>query len=1023
MSPRVTITSARPTPVLDNALYTMIERKDLALFHEMGGVKCLSEKFNTADSAGLSSSQVTKNRSDYGENVLPDTERATFLGLIWEALKDLMMRLLIVAAIISIVFGMTLEDPKTGRVEREEGWIEGTAILISVALVVLVTATNDYSKAKKFQEMEAVQSKKDVEVIRDDAKVSIDVSELVVGDMLHVAAGMQMPADAIYIHGQDIKSDESAVTGESDIMKKNSDKDPFFISGTNITEGDGVVLIIGVGVNSFAGKLSMATRGVSPQTPLQVKLDRLAGMIGKGGMVAALLTFLVLSIKEVIKIATVEGHVATPTAFLEYVMVSITLIVVAIPEGLPLAVTIALAYSMKSMMKDNCLVRVLAACETMGGTNAICSDKTGTLTTNQMTVVQGWLAGDNFVFTGYGVTGGENAAATAQGEKVEMHSSEDNVKLLCAALSHNTACEELVGDDGQKVWVGGNKTEHGLLGLVNRIGQDYKAIRNSVKAADKRSYPFSSAKKRMTSILCMGNTWRVYVKGASEWILEDCTQALSRTGVEPVDAAYKAKMMAIIEQMADQGNRTIGVAYVDVPANGSNFPEEEPNYQYTLIGVMGIQDPIRPEVPTAVDNCNRAGISVRMVTGDNKNTAMAIAKKCGILSPNTEPEEGTVMEGPAFRELATTDPEKLERLIPKLKVLARSSPTDKLLLVSCIMDQGDIVAVTGDGTNDAPALKLADAGFAMRTGTDVATGAADMVLMDDNFATVVRAAAWGRTVNENIRKFLQFQLTVNVAGVLLTLIGSAVNEHNEEPLKPVQLLWLNLIMDTFAALALATEWPADDCLTRPGSRPIRRAAPLISRRMWSFILGHAAWQLIGIFIVIFFAPTIFQTGPCTLEDVKHLATMDENGNCVNGAVHSTCIFNTFIWFQLFNEFNARKLYSEKNPFGGLWRSRAFLAIFLLCVGFQFVAVQFFGPFMHTTPINPQQWGICIAFGATELLIGFLIKCLPITDWEPAADGSDNRKGLDKVKKELILEAKVNAGMIKSTSVEVGLKTA
>eukprot|EP00667_Euglena_gracilis_P000966 EG_transcript_966 len=982
-------------------MFNMIERKDLQLFQSAGGTRGIIDNLSADMTLGLTSARVLEMREKYGANELPRAESVTYLKLVKEVMRDIMMRVLVVASVISIIFGMTLEDPHTHEVDRATGWIEGTAILISVAIVVNVTAVTDYKKAKKFEAMSAEQSKKDIEVIRDGQKVSIDVSELVVGDMMFVAAGRTLPVDAVFVKGQDLKVDESTVTGETDIMRKDLDSDPFFISGTNVLEGDGVAVVINVGVNSFAGKLAMSTRGAPSNTPLQVKLGWLAEMIGKLGLAAGVLTFVVLCIKEGVLIAN-GSHSFNVTTFMKFSLVSVALVVVAIPEGLPLAVTIALAYSMKEMMKENCLVRVLAACETMGGTNAICSDKTGTLTMNAMTVVQGWIAEDNFVINGYGVTGGANAAVTEPGAAtLHFRSSPQTIDLLCESISFNSACEELLVD-GKLVWVGGNKTEHGLVGFVTRCGRDYRAIRNQVPADDHRSYPFSSARKRMTTLVRQNGKCRAYIKGASEMVLEDCSDALTPTGPLELNVHYRAALMQTIEQMANQGNRTIAIAYRDL--DDQPFPEDEPSFNYILIAIVGIQDPIRVEVPDAIRACNQAGINVRMVTGDNKNTAVAIAQKCGLLALGPA-EEGQVMEGREFRQLAAERPELLRTLIPRLKVLARSSPTDKLVLVAYLMDEGDIVAVTGDGTNDAPALKLADVGFAMRSGTDVATGAAEMVLMDDNFATVVRAAVWGRTVNENARKFLQFQLTANVSGVFLTLIGSAISETNTEPLRPVQLLWLNLIMDSLAALALATEVPAPDTLTKRGCGPISRTAPLISYRMWAFILLHAMWQVGTGVVLLLVGVHLFDIGPC---DPGDYFGKDHHGRCVGGKLNLTVVFNVFILMQLFNEFNARKLYGEKNSLEGMKRSKLFFIIFCLCLVFQFCAVQFFGEFMSTMPLTPMQWLICLGLASSEFLVGPLVASVPVPTWKPKSV-EDDKKGLDPVKKGVIKEAIVNAG--------------
>ena len=572
-----------------NLYYNMIERKDINIFNQARGTQGICEGFNSDVEQGLHSEAVAVQREKHGVNELPALEKVTICGLIIEGLKDRIMQILIVAAVVSIIIGMTVPD-RTGHVNRATGWTEGTAILVSVTVVVLITAVNDYKKAKKFEAMSAEHQKKQVDVVRDGERVAVDVSELVVGDVLWVRAGMQLPADGVLIDGQDLKCDESAVTGETDIMKKSTKTDPFLISGTAVTEGRGTILIINVGVNSFAGKLAMGVRGTPADTPLQVKLGWLAGMIGKIGLTAALLLFVVLTIKSIVLSATdPEEYPWSAVEYLRYFVVAVTLVVVAIPEGLPLAVTIALAYSMREMMKDNCLVRVLASCETMGGTNTICSDKTGTLTTNSMTVVQGWLAEDHFVFDGYGVDGGAGAAVTKSGATdAEFHSKREDVDFLCEVLALGSTCEELEAD-GETVWVGGNKTEHGLINFVKRIGRDYQAIRKPYDSRTRRIYPFSSVKKHMTAIVRKDGKWLVLVKGASEMVLEDCNALHSRTGAMVMDEECRAAMMQTIQQMADQGNRTIGIAYAETEDLG-DFPDEEPSYEMTMLAIAGTVD-------------------------------------------------------------------------------------------------------------------------------------------------------------------------------------------------------------------------------------------------------------------------------------------------------------------------------------------------------------------------------------------------------------------------------------------------
>jgi Ca2+-transporting ATPase len=410
-----------------------------------------------------------------------------------------------------------------------------------------------------------------------------------------------------------------------------------------------------------------------------------------------------------------------------------------------------------------------------------------------------------------------------------------------------------------------------------------------------------------------------------------------------------------------------------------------------LIGLVGIQDPMREEVPEAVRQCESAGVTVRMVTGDNIHTAIAIATKCGIYHPGGF---DIAMTGLEFRKKVKHNKQKLLKVLPRLRVLARSSPQDKHVLVGLLQESGDVVAVTGDGTNDAPALKLSDVGFAMNSGTDIAKGASAMVLLNDNFATVVTAIRWGRAVNDNIKKFLQFQLAINIDGVLLTFIGALASPTSKEPLQPVQLLWLNMIMDTLAAVALSTELPDDECLQRA---PVFKQAPLITRRMWVFIFFHAALQMIIMLLVLFLGHKWFETvedpDRCTspaAADLQHCRDKCEEVDgkldgiyCQQGRIHSAMIFNIFIWLQFFNTVNARKIHGEMNPFEGIWtRSRNLVIIYIMIAGLQAVIVEFGGDTLSVVGLTGRQWGICIGFGAIELVAGVIQRFIPIKDAVP-----------------------------------------
>eukprot|EP00760_Papus_ankaliazontas_P027794 PhM_4_TR3447/c0_g1_i3/m.21923/K05850/ATP2B; Ca2+ transporting ATPase, plasma membrane len=964
-------------------IQTVVERQDReALGTALGGTSGLVSTLNADVELGVKSSSLEQRRRDYGWNKLESAEPVTFLSLVREGFEDHMVQLLVVSAIVSIILGMTMKDPHTGKVERSTGWIEGTAILISMAVVVLVGAGNNYQKAKKFEELEKQQTIRMVQVIRDGVERTVDSTEVVVGDIIIIEAGAQLVCDSLVLSGQDLKTNESAMTGESESISKHVDGNVFLLSGTLVEEGSGRALVIAVGAYSLQGTMHEKTsQGNLDETPLQIKLGQMADDIGKAGMGIALLLFLSLSMKEVFYMTAENNHDLNISVFLRYLIVCVTVIVVCIPEGLPLAVTIALAYGMKAMMKDNCMVRILSSCETMGAATAVCSDKTGTLTTNVMTVVQGYLYGEEFLIDGYGIVTRPDAHVTkVKRATFELDTPDDRISELAAAIAHNSTAQEQVVD-GEKVWIG-NKTEGGLLRWLRLLDIDYKTVREDVPHSSKRVYPFSSLKKRMTTLVREGDdkkgTLVGYCKGASEIVLEECTTFKNRDGTKvTMSIDDRMNLNKMISHMASQGNRTMAIATFTPSKSSSEFPETEPECsEMCLLAILGIQDPIRPEVPLAVAKAAGAKVTVRMVTGDNINTAIAIGKKCGIYEDNGY---DVAMLGVDFRAMYEKERDKLVDIVPRLRILARSSPTDKYILVQMLQDAGEVVGVTGDGSNDAPALKLSNVGFAMNSGTDIAKGSAHMILIDDNFATVITAIKWGRAVNDNIRKFLQFQLTVNVAGCLLTFIGALMSDRNEEPLKPVQLLWVNLIMDTLAALALATEHPEEASL---GRDPIYLQAPLITRKMWSFVAVHGLCQLVMMLVLVAVGHVWFEC-EATPEACKAQGGELNGTYCKMGREHITVIFNTFIWLQVVNEINARKIYGEQNPMEGLFtRSRMALFVLGFIAAFQIFAVEVAGEFMSTVPLTGRQWMGCLAIALLEIPLGIIHRLLPIRDYVP-----------------------------------------
>ncbi|XP_029292014.1 plasma membrane calcium-transporting ATPase 3b isoform X2 [Cottoperca gobio] len=911
--------------------------------------------------------------------------------------------------------------------EGDTGWIEGAAILLSVVCVVLVTAFNDWSKEKQFRGLQSrIEQEQRFTVVRKGNVIQIPVADMVVGDMAQVKYGDLLPADGILVQGNDLQLDESSLTGESDHVRKSVDKDPMLLSGTHVMEGSGRMLVTAVGVNSQtgiiftllgAGELEEEAKDKKGKQPdgavennqnkakkqdggvamemqplksaeggevedrekkktsvpkkeksvLQGKLTKLAVQIGKAGLVMSAITVIILVLYFVINTFVVEGQSwlaeCTPVYiqyFVKFFIIGVTVLVVAVPEGLPLAVTISLAYSVKKMMKDNNLVRHLDACETMGNATAICSDKTGTLTTNRMTVVQSHI-------------GDVHHRVVPDPGQINPRT----LDLLVHAIAINSAYTSKIlppDVEGGLAKQVGNKTECGLLGFVLDLQQDYAPVREQMPEERLyKVYTFNSVRKSMCTVIKMPDgSFRLYSKGASEIMLKKCSSILEANGeprtFRPRDRDEMVKQ--VIEPMACEGLRTICIAYRDLPSIPEPDWENEADIvtDLTCITVVGIEDPVRPEVPEAIRKCQRAGITVRMVTGDNINTARAIAVKCGIIHPG---DDFICIDGKEFNrrirnEKGEIEQERIDKIWPKLRVLARSSPTDKHTLVkgiidSTVLEQRQVVAVTGDGTNDGPALKKADVGFAMGiAGTDVAKEASDIILTDDNFSSIVKAVMWGRNVYDSISKFLQFQLTVNVVAVIVAFTGACITQ--DSPLKAVQMLWVNLIMDTFASLALATEPPTEDLLLR---KPYGRNNPLISLTMMKNILGHGVYQLIIIFTLLFIG--------------EHIFNIDSGRNAPlhsPPSEHYTIIFNTFVLMQLFNEINARKIHGERNVFDGIFANPIFCTIVVGTFAVQIVIVQWGGKPFSCAPLNMEQWLWCLFVGVGELLWGQVIATVP-----------------------------------------------
>lgn len=1015
--------------------------EDINYLVEHGGVQGLIEKLKTSKENGLSSSEDQTDRiSVFGKNELIRERDKTYCEICWEAMGDTTLRILTVSGLVSLIIGAVMDE------HPEYGWVEGFAIIVAVIVVVNVTAINDLQKQKKFNDLKEQDNKtKCVSILRDGAWNLVHPNVILVGDIIKLENGVTIPADGVIIESSQIEIVEAAMTGENENIKKLGYKEaldykdefikenpsicdkaytedhhheipsPVVLSGTNLTEGIGVMIALAVGKNSAEGRIMELAEQEDEATPLMKKLDKLAGSIGKGGLGAAVITMIALYIRFIIEITTGLkdwDEKKDPNLLVKYFIIGITVLVVAIPEGLPLAVTISLAYSVKKMQVDNNLVRKMQACETMGGADMICSDKTGTLTQNKMTVSEFWAGGAPFSFD-------KNPPSHKTFQAEYLH-------LLKESIFTNSSAYI----DPKKGQVG-SKTEIAMLLLMLTLGHsDYLETRLNYFERFYKIYPFSSKRKRSSIVVTLEDgRKRVHVKGAAEVVARNCSHYINTEGIlKKMDADGQNIVNTVIMSMTEKALRVIALAYSDIQTNmdidsvdNNGFPLIE-SQNLTLVGLSGIRDPLRDEVPEAVRKCQGAGITVRMVTGDNKATARAIAKECFIITSDDQ----LVMEGKEFNDITggtvcdkckekicpcarnkkeherTGQPirkdvvanfEQFKNIVKNLAVLARSSPDDKYTLVCGLRQMDHVVAVTGDGTNDAPALKKADIGFAMGiAGTETAKEAAGIILLDDNFNSIVRAVVWGRNVYDNIRCFLQFQLTVNVAAVILAMIGAITIQQS--PLTSVQLLWVNLIMDSFASLALATDPPTDDHLKR---KPHKRKDFIITKTMWKHIFGQATLQLSLMFAMVY-AGELFLP---EFDDDKYIETNDNNGETVicgrlydyNGeelykphyddpnygpSRHFTYIFNVFVLLQLVNEINSRKLRDEFNIFNRIHKNWLFVIIWVITFFIQVFVVQVgnYAFSCNRFGLSVLQWLVCIGFSTISFYWRWLLLLIP-----------------------------------------------
>ncbi|XP_057960421.1 putative calcium-transporting ATPase 13, plasma membrane-type [Malania oleifera] len=920
-------------------LTDMVRDKDLECLSQLGGVKAVAMNLKTDAKNGIRNNYVEiENRTRvYGSNKYPKPPVKSFLSFVFEACKDPTIIMLTLCAVFSLGFGIKQHGMK-------DGWYDGGSIIVAVILVVGVSAISNFKQGRQFEKLSNKSSDIRVEVVRDRRRRPISIFEVVVGDIVNFKIGDQIPADGLFLDGHSLRVDESSMTGESDHVEVDAEN-PFLLSGTKVTDGFGCMLVTSVGMNTAWGQMmGTISRDLKEQSPLQARLNKMTSYIGKVGLLVAFLVLVVLLVRYFTgntedEMGNTEFNGSKTKiskvvdAVVDIVAAAITIVVVAIPEGLPLAVTLTLAYSMKQMMADNAMVRKLSACETMGSATTICTDKTGTLTLNQMRVTKFWLGKEEIM--------NDTSSGIAPNVLELLKQGVGLNTTGCVYRALPTVAPDISGSPTEKAilsWAVFDLCMH-----IDELKENYEILHVDA---------FNSEKKRSGVLLRRTGEeiHHTHWKGAAEMILTMCSNYYLKNGqIKAINDNELTEFRSIIRDMAVKSLRCIAFAYKDTSEDIGQDHKRLQETGLTLLGLVGLKDPCRPGVRVAVESCINAGVNIKMITGDNVFTATAIAIECGILNPGEGLNNEAVVEGVEFRNYSNE--ERMER-IDIIRVMARSSPFDKLLMVQCLKQKGHVVAVTGDGTNDAPALKEADVGLSMGIqGTEVAKESSDIVILDDDFSSVVTILRWGRCVYNNIQKFIQFQLTVNVAALTINFVAAV--SSGKVSLTAVQLLWVNLIMDTLGALALATEQPTNDLMKKP---PVGRTEPLISKIMWRNLIAQASYQVMVLLILQFKGRSIFK---------------------VDEKVKDTIIFNCFVLCQVFNEFNARNL-EKKNIFKGLLKNSLFIAIVGMTIVLQAMMVEFLKKFANTQRLDWGQWAACIGIAAFSWPIGWLAKFIPVS---------------------------------------------
>lgn len=870
---------------------------------------------------GLSEQQVKENREKYGENLLTPPPQVPLWKLFLEKFKDPIIRILLVAAALSLIISILHNE-----------YAETIGIIVAILLATGVGFWFEMDANRKFKLLNQVNDDILVKVIREGNIQEIPKRDIVVGDIVVLETGEEVPADGDLLEAISLQVNESTLTGEPIIDKTTNPREydseatypsNRILRGTTIVNGHCIYEVKTVGDATEFGKVAeKSTEITDDKTPLSKQLERLAHFISIVGFIVAGLTFVGLLGKDIVEgFFTSENLFTLDTAgrILKYFMVAVTLIVVSVPEGLPMSVTLSLALSMRKMLKTNNLVRKMHACETMGATTVICTDKTGTLTQNQMQVYQT----DFYALRDQKLAGDEIS------------------KLIKEGISVNSTAF-LDYTDPEKIKTLGNPTEAALLLWLHSQGINYIDYRENASIAEQLT--FSTERKYMATIVNLSEEEQIlYIKGAPEIVFSKCSRVLSPEGLKPV-TEYREIVEKQLLDYQNQAMRTLGFAYRTVSCKGEDCIERFVENELIFLGIVAISDPVRPDVPAAVQRCLNAGIDVKIVTGDTPATAREIGRQIGIWKEGDTAEQ--IITGVDFEKLPET--EAAQRVL-KLKIMCRARPTDKQRLVDLLKQSGAIVAVTGDGTNDAPALNHADVGLSMGTGTSVAKEASDITLLDDSFNSIATAVMWGRSLYHNIQRFILFQLTINLSALLIVLIGSIFGQ--ELPLTVTQMLWVNMIIDTFAAGALASLPPNPNVMNE---KPRKATDFIITKPMRNRIIGIG---LLFTFILL---------------GLMYYFTNEEG---LISRYDLSVFFTTFVMLQFWNMFNAKAFISGSSAFKGLSKSAGFLIVMVIIPIGQFLIVEFGGNVFRTVPLSLKDWGLIIGLTSSVLWTGEIVRLI------------------------------------------------